>query len=129
MQTVGVLFPGLRSNVKVGDKWTDTTKIDTDVQGGHQAGNIIANWSVVREDEAGRVLDGAVVTRMTTTAQTGQVVNVLINAHQHMVMGPRGTPTRDATIESASDVTLTSPQSATPIPAKNSGSLTLTRLP
>lgn len=129
MQAVGVLFPGLRTNVKVGDKWADTTKVDTDVQGGHEAGNIIASWSVVREENAGLVLDGAVVTKMTTTSQNGQVVNVLINSHQHMVMGTRGSPTRDATIESASDVTMTSPQSTTPIPAKNSGSLTLTLLP
>jgi hypothetical protein len=129
MQAVGVFFPGLRTNVKVGDKWADTTKIDTDVQSGHEVGNIIANWSVVREENAGLVLDGAVITKMLTTNQDGRKVNVSITSRQHMVMGSRGAPTRDATIESASDVTMTSPQSAAPIPARNSGSLTLTLLP
>ena len=46
MQAVGVMFPGIRSGIKVGDKWADTTKIDNDVQSGHQTGNIISSWAV-----------------------------------------------------------------------------------
>jgi hypothetical protein len=129
MQAVGVLYPGLRNNVKVGDAWADTTNVDSDVQSGHQKGEIIATWKAAGVDGGNLVLDGTAATRMTTTGTNGQVVKVSLNSVEHLVEGARGAPTRMATIESSSDVTMTTPQSSTPIPATNSGSLKLTLLP
>lgn len=129
MQAVGVLYPGLRSNVKVGDAWADTTHVDSDVQGGHQKGDIVAAWKVSGLDGGNLVLDGTATTRMTTNSTNGQVVKVSLNSTEHLVEGARGAPTRMATIESTSNVTMTTPQSSTPIPATNSGSLKITLLP
>src|ERR1019366_8249517 len=126
-QAIGVLFPGLRSGIKIGDSWADTTVINNDVQNGtgHQTGRVIATWTVTGMENGGFVLDGTAKTFVTTTGQNGQVLHVIGSSQEHLVMGNHG-PTRRASIESTNDVTMTSPQNATPIPARSAGSLRLT---
>lgn len=128
MQAMNVLFPGLRSGIKVGDSWADTTMVNNDVANGHQSGRIIATWKVTGMENGAFVLDGTAATTMTTTAQNGQTLRVNGSSQEHMVMTGRG-PARSASIESSNDVTMTSPQNATPIPAKSVGSLKLIPLP
>ena len=128
IQAMNVLFPGLRSNFKVGDSWTDTSIVNNDVANGHQSGRILATWKVTGMENGGFVLDGTAATTMTTTAQNGQTLRVNGRSQEHLVMAGRG-PARSASIESANDIVMTSPRNATPIPAKSGGSLRLTPLP
>ncbi len=129
IQAINVLFPGLRSGLKVGDSWADTTNVDTDAQSGHQSGRIIATWKVAGIDiSGGFVLDGTATTVMTTTAKGGSIIHQNGTSQEHLVMATRG-PTRSATIESTNDISQTAPDHPTPIPAKSVGTLRLTRLP
>ena len=70
-QALPVLFPGLRTNIKVGDSWADTSVVNSDNQSGHQAGRIIATWKVDSMINGGFVLDGVSTTDVTTTASNG----------------------------------------------------------
>lgn len=127
-QVMGVLFPGLRTGIKVGDSWADTTNINNDARTGHQTGRVIANWRVSGVEDGGMVLEGSALTTVTTNATNGQVLRVLGHSQEHLVTAARG-PTRAATIETVNDVTMTSPQNAAPMPARSTGSLKLTREP
>lgn len=128
IQAMNVLFPGLRSNIKVGDAWSDTSVVNTDGANGHQSGNIVANWKVSGTEGNAFILDGTAVTTMTTTAKNGQVLHVVGTSKEHLVM-PSGGPSRNASIETSNIITSTIPQVPGPIPARSSGTLTLTRLP
>lgn len=128
MQAVSVLFPGLRSGIKMGDHWSDTTRIDNDVQGGHQLGNIIATWTVTGVENGGLVLDGTSVTKVTTNGQSGQTLSVDGGSREHLVMAPRG-PSRSASIESMSDVSSVQQAGGKPIPQRTTGLLKLTMIP
>jgi len=128
MQAVGVLFPGLRSGLKVGDSWSDTTKVDNDVQGGHQRGAIIATWKVTGTENGGFVLDGTAATNMVTNGQAGESLTVNGASTEHLVMATHG-PTRSASIESSVNASTVRQQGATPIPTKTVGLLRLTPIP
>ena len=128
IQAMNVLFPGLRSNIKMGDSWADTSIVNNDVANAHQTGRIIATWKVTGMENGAFVLDGVAATTMTTNAKNGQTLRMHGLSQEHLVMASHG-PTRRAAIESSNDVTMTSPQNATPIPAKSVGSLRLTPLP
>jgi hypothetical protein len=129
MQATGVLFPGIRSGIKVGDKWADTTKIDGDVASGHQLGSIIASWTVTGIEEGGMVLDGTAVTAVVTTnTQTGGTLTVNGSSREHLAMAARG-PSRNASIESVRDANTVQRPGAAPIPEKTVALLKLTRIP
>lgn len=132
VQAMNVFFPGLRSAMKVGDSWADTTNVDTPVQGngvtGRQTGRIVATWKVTGMEDGAFVLDGTALTTMVSNASNGSVVKVTGRSQEHMIMPGRG-PARSATIESSNDITQTTSQQATPIPARSSGSLRLIHLP
>ena len=128
LQAVGVMFPGIRSGIKVGDNWADTTKIDGDVQGNHQLGNIIATWTVTGTENGGLILDGTAITKVTTTGQNGQTLTVAGSSREHLAMAARG-PSRNASIESSRDATTVRHPGATPIPEKTTAVLRLTQLP
>ena len=128
VQAISVLFPGLRSGIKVGDGWADTTLINTDVSNGHQTGRIIATWKVADMANGGFVLDGTALSTVTTNATNGQTLHVIGRSQEHLVTASHG-PTRSATIATSNEVTMTSPQNAIPIPAKSTGSLRLIPLP
>lgn len=129
-QAIGVLFPGLRSNIKVGDRWADTTVVNNDVQNGagRQVGRVIATWKVTGMENGGFVLDGTAATAVTTNGKNGEMLRVTGASLEHLVMASQG-PTRSATIDSSNDISATSPRSATPIPARSVGSLKLIPLP
>jgi hypothetical protein len=127
-QAIPVLFPGLRSNLKLGDSWADTNVVNADTQNGHQAGRIIATWKVDSMVNGGFVLGGTSTTDVTTIASNGQKLHVNGSSRERLAMSSRW-PARSATIESTNDVTLTSPQSPTPIPGRNVATLKLTPLP
>jgi hypothetical protein len=127
-QAMPVLFPGLRSGIKVGDSWADTTRINNDISNGHQTGQVIATWRVTGIENGGFVLDGAATTTVTTNGQNGQSLHVTGSSKEHLVMAGRG-PTRSASIESSNNVTMSSTQAAAPVVGRNTGSLKLTPLP
>jgi hypothetical protein len=128
MQAVGVLFPGLRSGLKVGDGWADTTKIDNDVQGGHQRGQIVATWKVTGSEEGAFLLDGTAVTNVTTNGQAGESLTVNGSSVEHLALATRG-PARSASIESTRLASTVRQQGATPIPTKTVASLRLIPIP
>jgi hypothetical protein len=130
LQAMGDLFPGLRTEIKAGDSWADTTVINNDAANGagHQAGRIISTWKVASAANGGFVLEGTAITMMTTTAQNGLVLHISGTSHQHLVMPSRG-PTRSAVVESTNEVSQTSREHPTPIPARTVGSLRLIPLP
>jgi len=128
MQAISVMFPGIRSGIKVGDSWADTTRIDGDVQGGHQLGNIIASWSVAGVVDGGLVLGGTSVTKVTTSGQNGQSLTVTGTSREQLSMAVRG-PSRSASIESVRDVSTVQQPGAAPIPSRTVASLKLTQLP
>ena len=128
MQALGVMFPGLRSGIKVGDSWADTTKIDGDVKGGHQLGSIIAAWSVTGVEDGGLVLEGTSATKVTTTGQNGQSLTVSGGSKEHLVLAPRG-PSRRASIESTSDASTVQKLGGAPIPSRTTATLRITPLP
>ncbi|MES1259651.1 MAG: hypothetical protein ABUL71_03580, partial [Gemmatimonadota bacterium] len=128
MQAVGVLFPGIRTNIKLGDAWADTTKIDSDVQGGHQTGRIVATWKVVGNDDGAFVLDGTSTSTVTTNGQAGQVLTRQGTSRERLTLAPRG-PARNASIETTTDASMVSQPGAAAIPAKNTAVLKVTQLP
>ena len=128
MQAVGVLFPGVRTNIKTGDAWADTNRVDADVQGGHQIGTIIANWKVLGSEDGAFVLEGTSATTVTTNGASGQVLTTRGSSRESLVMVPRGLA-RSAAIESTTNVTSVAKPGATPILARNTASLKVTALP
>lgn len=128
MQAMPVLFPGLRTGIKIGDSWADTTFINNDVASGHQSGRVVATWKVTGADRGGLILEGTATNTVTTKAQNGQTLHVSGTSQEHLVMAAHG-PTRSASIESSNDISMTSPQNATPIPARSVGSLRVIPLP
>ena len=128
MQAVGVLFPGLRSGLKVGDSWSDTTKIDNDVPGGHQRGAIISTWKVTAMENGAFLLDGTAATSVTTNGQAGESQTVNGSSVEHLVLATRG-PARSASVESTVSAATVRQQGATPIPTKTVASLRLIPIP
>lgn len=132
LQAMNVLFPGLRSSMKVGDSWADTTNVNNPGQGnggtGQQTGRILASWKVTGMENGAFVLDGTAVTTMLTTAPNGATLQVSGTSQEHIVMSGRG-PARSASIESTREISAKSTQNSAPMPAKSSGSLKLIPLP
>lgn len=128
MQAVSVMFPGIRSGIKVGDSWADTTKIDGDVQGGHQTGSIIATWRVTGMENGGLILGGTATTAVTTNGQNGQTLTVTGSSREQLSMATRG-PSRSASIESVREAATVTRPGATPILSRTVASLKLTQLP
>lgn len=127
-QALGVLYPGLRRGVKVGDKWADTTRINNTGGSGGRTGQVIATWKVSAAEGDALVLDGTSASHTRTDDGNGQVIAVTGTSQEHMVVPPSG-PVRSATIETTNDLSMTAPQLSTPIPGKTSGSLELTPAP
>jgi hypothetical protein len=128
-QAIGVLYPGLRRGVKVGDKWADTTRINNSGgPGGSRTGQVIATWKVTAAAGDALVLDGTSESHTRADDGNGQVLTLTGTSQEHMVVPPSG-PVRRATIETTNDLSMTAPQLSTPIPGKTSGSLELTPAP
>jgi hypothetical protein len=123
-QVMGVLFPGIRSNIKPGDSWADTTNVNSSGAAGKQLGRIISSWKVTGMEAGDLVLDGTSVTHIVTTGQPGQSRTVDGHSTEHLVMTPQGR-TRRATIDATSDLTLVTPQAPGPIPGHTTALLTV----
>ncbi len=129
MQAVGVLFPGVRSGAKVGDSWADTTRINNASGSRRLTGEIVASWKVVGTEGTALVLDGISQSRTRTEdSGNGQTITRSGSSTEHVVIPPSG-PVLRATIQTHDDVSIAAPSLASPLPAKTTGSLSLTPLP
>jgi len=128
MQIVGVMFPGIRSGIKAGDSWADTTKVDGDIQSGHQVGAIIAVWQSGALEDGAFVLNGTSSSNVRTTGQAGQVVTVVGSSTERLVIGIGG-PAKSGYVESSVNSSIVQRPGDTPIPQHSTAVLRLTRLP
>jgi hypothetical protein len=129
VQSVAVLFPGIRRGAKVGDSWADTSHINNASGSRRATGEVVAEWKVVASEGDALVLDGTSTSRTKTEdGSTGQVMTVVGGSKERVVIPPSGLARR-ATIQTSNDMSMTAPRLAAPIPAKTTGSLTLTPLP
>jgi hypothetical protein len=128
IQAVGVLFPGLRTGIKVGDSWADTTKIDNDVPGGHQRGSVIATWKVTGAENGANVLEGTAATNITKNGQAGESLTITGSSVEQLTLATHG-PARSASIESTVIASAVRQQGATPVPTKTGASLRVIPIP
>jgi hypothetical protein len=129
VQAVAVLFPGIRRGARVGDSWADTSHINNASGSRHATGEVVAAWKVVASEGDALVLDGTSTSRTRTEdGASGQVMTLVGGSKERVVIPPSGLARR-ATIETSNDMTMTSPKLTAPMPAKTTGSLTLTPLP
>jgi hypothetical protein len=129
-QAAGVLFPAVRRNVKVGQTWADTTHINRS-QGAQKAtGEVIAVWKVTGVQPGGAVILDGVTTGNTRNedASSSQAMTMASHSKQHFVLPANG-PARQASVETTGDMSVTAPQIPGSIPGRNTGTLTVTRLP
>ncbi len=127
-QAIGVLYPGVRRGVKVGDHWADTTHLANQGGPGARTGEVIATWKVSSAEGDALVLDGTSESHTRADDGNGQVITMNGTSQEHMVVPPTG-PVRRASIQTSNDLSLTAPQLSNPIPGKTSGSLELTPAP
>lgn len=128
VQSVAVLFPGIRRGAKVGDSWADTSHINNSAGPRRVTGEIVATWRVVGNEGDALILDGTSTTRSKSEDGSGQSLTLAGSSKERVVIAPNGLAKR-ASITTNNDMSIAVPSQNTTIPGKTTASLTLTPLP
>jgi hypothetical protein len=128
-QAIGVLFPAVRRDAKVGQSWADTNHLSNTASNLKQTGEIIVTWTATGVATGGGIVLDGVSSTHTRTEDTGQgqVMVLSSRSKQHVVIGPSG-PVRQAAVETSGDTTISGTFPGT-VPGKSTGSLTVTPIP
>jgi hypothetical protein len=124
-----LLFPGAKPGTKVGDTWSDTTKVDTTIaQGGqeaHQTGVNTVKWSVSGMEGTALMLDGAATSHMNMDMNNGQTVEVTATG-THQAAWPGSGPTTRVTSKVSNNLLVNVPSVPTPISGTDVVTVTIT---
>ncbi len=106
MGAITVLFTNPRPTAKVGDLWTDTTRIDTTTAQGKTSGNNITNWKVASMENGGLVLEAAIVGTMDVDSPMGKMTGST-SGKQRLITRAKGGPLVSLTSDTINDMVMT----------------------
>jgi hypothetical protein len=124
---VMMLFPAPKAGVKVGDNWTDTTRIDSTSAQGRVTGTNVTDWSVSGADGEALVLEGKVSGTTSIDMAMGQMSGST-SGTQHITSTPAG-PAIAVDNVMQTDMSMAMGATGQPINIKGTSILKIIRLP
>jgi hypothetical protein len=89
MGGIALLFTNPRPTAKIGDLWTDTTRIDTTTAQGKSSGSNIAKWKFAGMEANDRVLEADITGTMEVDSPMGKMSGTT-SGKQRVVTRPQG---------------------------------------
>lgn len=130
--TMGLLFPGAKPELKVGDVWADTISVDTNVtqagQSAHRKRTDKAHWTATSKDGAVFKLDGTLSSTGSVETSEGQNVQITSTATRKADWPGTG-PTTQVSSKESNNLVVTVPQVPTPILGTDVVTVTISILP
>jgi hypothetical protein len=130
--TLGVLFPGVRANARMGDTWWDTTTTKTATSPTDtRTSTTITKWTVtaVNGSEITVQGDATGTSEGPVSTSAGELtLKGTMNGTRHVTVAP-GAPASHADATATTDATLSSPTLPAAVTVKGTTTITVTRLP